>query len=380
MRNAKEKAEEISRLKSSFLANMSHELRTPMSGILGFAEILNNELVDPGYKEMAGIILKGGKRLTNTLNSILDLSKVEADKMELNFVCINLSGAVSETARLFEASVKEKGLTLKTEIEQNVYSKIDLRILDHALSNLIQNSIVYTEKGSITVSLNRKIIKGKDCAVLKVTDTGIGIPANYIDAIFEPFRQVSDGLSRRYEGTGLGLTLTKKFVEIMNGEIMVESKFGIGSTFTILFAALAKPENKSEKINMEKSDTETPPKQNSKKILLVEDDDLTLTTVRVILKNYCTLDSVTTGYEAIEMAKKNSYDVILMDIGLKGMNGLEATQEIKKLKGYEKTPIVAVTAYAMAGDKEKFLEGGCTHYISKPFKIKEFVETIQSLG
>ncbi|HEY5122825.1 MAG TPA: ATP-binding protein [Ignavibacteria bacterium] len=380
MRNAKEKAEEISRLKSSFLANMSHELRTPMSGILGFAEILNNELVDPGYKEMAGIILKGGKRLTNTLNSILDLSKVEADKMELNFECVNLSEAVSETARLFEASVKEKGLTLKTEIEQNIYSKIDLRILDHALSNLIQNSIVYTEKGSITISLNREMINDKDCAVLKVTDTGIGIPANYVDAIFEPFRQVSDGLSRKYEGTGLGLTLTKKFVEIMNGEISVESKFGVGSTFTVLFAATAESEKEVEKINMGKRDTETLPKQNSKKILLVEDDDLTLTTVRVILKNYCIIDSVSTGYEAIEMAKKNSYDVILMDIGLKGMNGLEATQEIKKLKGYEKTPIVAVTAYAMAGDKEKFLEGGCTHYISKPFKIKEFVETIQSLG
>jgi CheY-like chemotaxis protein len=154
----------------------------------------------------------------------------------------------------------------------------------------------------------------------------------------------------------------------------------VGSTFTVLFAATAESEKEVEKINMGKRDTETLPKQNSKKILLVEDDDLTLTTVRVILKNYCIIDSVSTGYEAIEMAKKNSYDVILMDIGLKGMNGLEATQEIKKLKGYEKTPIVAVTAYAMAGDKEKFLEGGCTHYISKPFKIKEFVETIQSLG
>ena len=379
MKKAKDKAEEMNRLKSSFLANMSHELRTPMSGILGFAEILYSELDDTGFKEMAGIILNGGKRLTKTLNSILDLSKVEADKMELKLECADLSGLIKESVSLFNASAKEKGLLLETELENNVYSNIDMRIFDHALSNLIQNAIVYTEKGKITVELKREVMNDKEYAVIKVIDTGIGIPENHLGAIFEPFRQVSDGLSRSYEGTGLGLSLTKKFVEIMNGNISVQSQFGKGSTFTVRFTALSQTENEVNNSKQEINNVKATKNPGDKKILLVEDDDLTLTTVRAILKNRCAIDSVTTGYDAIEMAKNNKYDVILMDIGLKGMSGLEAAQEIKKIPGYEKTPIVAVTAYAMIGDKEKFLEGGCTHYISKPFKINEFIETILNL-
>jgi PAS domain S-box-containing protein len=379
MRIAKEKAEEMNRLKSTFLANMSHELRTPMTGILGFADILYDELTDKGYKEMAGIILNGGKRLTSTLNSILDLSRVEADKMDLKLENINISKVVKDSVQLFDASAKEKGLFLHGDIEEDIYLEVDRRIFDHIITNLIQNAVVYTEKGDITVKLNRENVNAVENIILKITDTGIGIPDNLQDAIFEPFRQVSDGLARKFEGTGLGLTLTKKFVEILNGEIKVQSKLGAGSTFTVRLPLKYNSAKESNTQEPNSTKNLNPHKYMDKKILLVEDDSDTILTIQVILKNLCEMETVTNGYEAIEKTKKNKYDVILMDIGLKGMSGLDAAQEIKKLPGYKDTPIVAVTAYAMVGDKEKFLEGGCTHYISKPFDINEFKNTVAGL-
>ena len=378
MKMAKEKAEELNLLKSSFLANMSHELRTPMTGILGFSEILYSELSDPEFKEMAGMILKGGKRLTNTLNSILDLSRIEADKMDIKLEAINVGNIAKESVAFFEAAAKEKNLELIFDLKDEVFANLDNRIFEQILSNIIQNAITYTLKGSIVVKVIKENTNGSDLAAVKVTDTGIGIPENYLSAIFEPFRQVSSGLGRSYEGTGLGLTITKKFIELMDGTISVESKFGEGSTFTICFPSISEPSVKKEEIKLIEQEAKTI-MQNDKKILIVEDDDDNVMAIKIILRNICEIDSIDSGTGAIEMSKTNKYNLILMDIGLKGMNGLEAAQEIKKIPGYEKAPIVAVTAYAMVGDKEKFLQEGCTHYISKPFKAKEFREMVISL-
>jgi len=238
IKEALKRAEELNRMKSIFLANMSHELRTPMTGILGFAEILYNELHNTDQKEMAGIILRGGKRLTSTLNSILDLSRIEADKMELSSETVNLSDLATESVKFFEAAAKEKNLTIKAETENNVLAYIDYKIMEQVLSNLIQNAVAYTERGSIIVKVITEKVNDLDYSSVKVIDTGIGIPENYFKAIFEPFKQVSEGFGRRFEGTGLGLTITRKFVELMNGEIMVESELGKGSTFTVRFQSV----------------------------------------------------------------------------------------------------------------------------------------------
>jgi len=379
LKAAVEKAEEMNRIKTNFLANMSHELRTPMTGILGFADILSKTLEDPEQKEMAEVIFKGGKRLTGTLNMILDLSKIEAEKIDVNLKPCNLSEIILDSVKLFEMTAKEKHLELKCSIIENVFSLIDNRLMEQVLSNLIKNALIYTEKGSVTVSLE-KVKEGTDeFAQISVSDTGIGISEDALGIIFEPFRQVSEGWTRTFEGTGLGLTISKKFVELMNGTISVKSKLNQGTAFIVRFKI-------HDEIKKNRFDDDTQEnngniilKKKNVKTLLVEDDEFTVYTIKRILKDICIFDLTNSGIEAVKLAKENKYNVILMDIGLKGMDGLQATGEIRKIPGYEKTPIVALTAYAMEGDKERFFNGGCSHYLSKPFSNNELLNLINDI-
>lgn len=379
LRKAKEKAEEMNRIKSNFLANMSHELRTPMTGILGFADILSRTLKDPEHRDMADVIYKGGKRLTNTLNMILDLSKIEAEKITVNLELQNLYELVSGSVKLFEAAAKAKDIILKSELKENVFSIVDGRLFEQVLSNLIKNALTYTNEGRITVALSKVMTGGAEYAEVKVTDTGIGIPERSLDLIFEPFRQVSEGWTRSFEGTGLGLTISKKYVEMMKGEISVESKLNEGTVFTIRFKAVDSKGTNSFNLNHEHekhSEINIPIKKNT---LLVEDDELTVMTVTRVLKSICKIDVTNNGFDAIKLAEKNKYELILMDIGLKGMDGLETTKEIRKIAGYKDVPIVAITAYAMEGDREKFFKGGCSHYISKPFSNETLKKLVVEL-
>lgn len=379
LKAAKEKAEEMNRVKSNFLANMSHELRTPMTGIIGFADLLSKSLENPEQREMAEVIFKGGKRLTNTLNMILDLSKIEAEKIDVYLNPTDLSGAIINSVKIFEVNAKNKNIQLDYEIKDNLYSMIDGRLLEQVLSNLIKNALIYTNEGNIKVMLTKKRISGYDYAEIKVMDTGIGIPGESLDLIFEPFRQVSEGWTRSFEGTGLGLTISKKYVELMNGSISVESELNKGTTFTLLFKSIDSVSEKSVvKSGVLENDTEYQLKRK-KKTLLVEDDELTVLTIIKVLKNICDIEVTNNGNQAVDMARGNKYEVILMDIGLKGMDGVETTKEIRKIKGYEKVPIVAITAYAMEGDKEKFFSCGCSHYISKPFSNEVLRKTILEL-
>lgn len=379
LKSAVEKAEEMNRIKSNFLANMSHELRTPMTGILGFADILSKTLEDPEQKEMAEVIFKGGKRLTSTLNMILDLSKIEAEKIEVDLKPSSLSGIIAESIKLFEVTAKEKNLNLSYEIRDEIISLVDARLLDQVLSNLIKNAVIYTEKGSINVSLENKVIDNCEYAEISISDTGIGIPEKSLDVIFEPFRQVSEGWTRSFEGTGLGLTISKKFVELMNGNISVMSTVGKGTTFILRFKKLSEKEIVSGADGKESATSEILINKSNIKTLLVEDDEYTVYTIKRVLKDICTFDLTNNGYEAVKLAAKNKYDIILMDIGLKGMDGLEATKEIRKIPGYGETPIVALTAYAMEGDKEKFFLGGCSHYLSKPFSNSALIKLVNDI-
>jgi PAS domain S-box-containing protein len=388
---AKDKAEEMNRLKSSFLANMSHELRTPMSAILGFAELLSERLTDPELKEMSKIILHGGTRLTNTLNSILDLSRIEANKFDISLTPLNIIPPINETMKLFEAVAESKGIKMELISPwEKCIAEVDDKLLRQVFNNLLNNALKFTEVGKISVLFDAIVKDDFTQIIINVKDTGIGIRPEKLNIIFEPFRQVSEGLSRVYEGTGLGLTLTKKFVEAMNGEISVESEVGVGTTFTLKFKmydriqmaneplskkSFIKSEGKSRK----KSDILIKVASNLPNVLIVEDDLINLKAMKIFLKNLCNTDDTENGFEAIELAGKNKYDLILMDIGLKGLDGLEAAKEIKKIPGYENTPIVAVTAFAMAGDKEKILQYSCSHYISKPFEKEELVTLVKQL-
>lgn len=382
LKSAKEKAEEASRLKSNFFTNISHELRTPLVGILGFAEIIRDEVHQPEISNMAELILTSGKRLMETLNSVLDLSRIEANKMELKFAPVNLSLFVKDHLKLFEKIASDKGLLIGCEIkEQNIWANLDDQIFSQILNNLIGNAIKYTLKGSVTVEVGREKQNNKAKAVIKVIDTGIGIKKEFLTQIFEEFRQVSEGLNRHFEGTGLGLTITKRFVEMMSGKISVESELNKGSIFKVEFDEIQNPRStagiteESSKVSEQKFELTLLPE-----ILMVENDEVSRDITARFLKNICKITFAETGEKAIELAKQKKFRAILMDINLGlGLNGIETTKLIKQINGYENTPIIAVTAFAMAGEKDEFLRSGCTHYISKPFNKRDITALLIKL-
>lgn len=380
---AKEKAEELNRLKSVFLANISHELRTPLIGIIGYAEALYNEIESPEFKEMAYTLLKSGNRLKETLNLILDLSHIEAEKIDVSLSPYNLSKLIRDRAQAHYFAAREKGLNLQLSLDQDdIIINADERLLSQVIEHLIANAIKYTNKGEIVVSVIKKMENGSEYAIIKVKDTGIGISKENLNRIFEPFRQASEGLSRLYEGVGLGLTVAKKFIELMGGEISVESVVNKGSEFTIKFPVYSPITLSSFNFasNIEtKNLSITPTYKFSEETLLIEDDEPTANITRFYLTQICRTDWAKDAKTAIEMAQKKNYSIILVDINLgSGMSGIDAIKQIKKFPGYDKIPIVAVTAYALHGDREKFLKQGCTHYIAKPFEKEELTKLVES--
>ena len=233
---AKETAEEMSKVKSNFLANMSHELRTPLIAILGYTEILKTEIEHQEWNDMVSTIMQSGKRLLETLNLILDLSKVEADKVQINYSEINIAEEINDIVNMLGAVAQKKNLYLKSDLKNEiVLSKLDKRLLHSIITNLVNNAIKYTNKGGITIELGVLNSRGKNYAMIRVVDTGIGIAKEDQETIFNEFRQVSEGYNRNFEGAGLGLTIAKKFAEKMGGSISLESEVGKGSTFTVAF-------------------------------------------------------------------------------------------------------------------------------------------------
>jgi PAS domain S-box-containing protein len=370
---AKEKAEEMNRLKSNFLANMSHELRTPLVGIVGFAEFLCADLTNPELKEMAQAIYDSSKRLSETLNMILDLSKIETNNVAIIPEKFDAVTASLEIVNSFKEFANKKGIYLKSTFESPKFIvNLNIRSFRSILNNLVNNAIKFTNAGGVTVNLSQNNVDGKDFVAIKIIDTGIGISKKNHDVIFEEFRQVSEGFDRNFEGSGLGLSITKKLAEKLDGTLSVESELGKGSTFTVLLPLAEKlPTAATNRVDSEK---EIKPLESSHlpSVLIVDDDK----NINIIVKSYLhpkfDVTFVENAYDAIELIKQKKFDVVLMDINLKeGIDGKKATQSIRKIKGYENTPIVACTAYAMAGDKEEFLSGGCSHYISKPFSKED---------
>ncbi|MCE1166162.1 MAG: ATP-binding protein [Bacteroidetes bacterium] len=376
---AKEKAEEMNKLKTNFLANMSHELRTPLHGILGFAQILAEESMDEEQRNMIMTIYRSGKRLLETLNLILNFSRVDANKYELVYSIVNVSELVAEVTNLFLPTAENKSIILSADMpKDSLYAELDERLLRDILNNLINNAVKFTEKGSVTVKLR----SSRSSFIIEVADTGIGIPEDKYDVIFQEFRQESEGLSRNFEGTGLGLTLTKNYVELMKGSIKVESEVRKGTKFTVTLPVNIATDSflnvAEEKLEYE---TEIIPSPSvKKKILLVENDKVSAVLVKTYISKSYEVTTVTNGFDAVKSARENMFDAVLMDINLgEGLTGIQATQEIKNMKGYESVPIIAVTAFAMETDKDEFLKVGCSHYIAKPFDKSELLNLLNSI-
>jgi PAS domain S-box-containing protein len=385
LRKEKERAEKLSRIKSNFLANMSHELRTPMVGILGFSELLASVIEDSEQKQFAEMIHKGGTRLMRTLNQILDISLVESDKLELKISEFDIVSLINDVIHFFDLVAEKKSLYLKIDTDFNeLILKQDIGLTRQVLNNLINNAIKFTKNGGVSIKLNKELIEEKEFVVIRVIDTGIGIPSDKIDLIWEEFRQVSEGEGRSFEGTGLGLSLTKKFVELLGGKIIIEeSTLEKGSTFKLLLPVALNDTANFIPVNSETSVDAVVYQSNKNEtkledILYVEDDFSSGLLVKNNIKDICNIDIVTTGEEAVEIVKTKKYKAILMDINLgTGINGVTAAKEIRLINGYKNVPIVAITAFAMVGDKERFLEYGFNHYISKPFVKNEIVELVK---
>jgi len=234
--SARDRAEAASLVKSTFLANMSHEIRTPLNGILGFAELIQTEFEDPVIQKYSDIILSSGNRLLQTLSQILDLSRVESGKIDLVIERVQVDKVIEDVIALFSAVAKKKGLYFERQHGGDHFElKLDDQLFRNSLANLISNGIKFTKTGGITISTSVELINGNRFGTIRVSDTGIGIPEKYFESIFEDFQQVSEGMKREFEGTGLGLSLTKKFIQITGGNIRVESEPGFGATFILSF-------------------------------------------------------------------------------------------------------------------------------------------------
>ncbi|WP_337872701.1 PAS domain S-box protein [Ignavibacterium sp.] len=371
---AKTRAEETNRLKTNFLANMSHELRTPLVGILGCASMIEEDTKEQLTKELAGIINKSGQRLHETLNAILDLTRIETENLPVDLRAVNIVPVIRNTYENFVNEAKLKGLNLYLDIDkEEITAFADLNLLKSVVTHLFSNAVKYTEVGGVSL----RAFTNENKVIIKVVDTGIGIPDSYHDIIFEPFRQVSEGYNRQFEGSGLGLTLTKKYVQMMNGRIWFNSKLGEGSAFFVelnatdgeQISSIDKSKPISSSVNL-----------NSKKVLLVEDDPINIQTISAFIGNLVQLTALNNAGDAIEIVKNETFDLILMDIGLNGdKSGLDVVQEIRSLSQYHSTPIVAVTAFALDSDRDRMLSSGCTHYLAKPFPRQQLIDLIQEI-
>lgn len=384
LKHQMEIAEESSRLKSSILANVSHELRTPMTGILGMSQILSEELQDENLKQFVWKIQKSGERLMTTLNSILDLSEIESNSALINVTNYNIGRSVKILLTQYEKYAIERDLFFKYSVKnKNITALVDEKFMNQSIINLVDNAVKYTDSGGIEIIIDSFEEEGKTYAVFRVKDTGIGIELENKEIIFQEFRQASEGFSRSYEGTGLGLTLVKKMVELMNGRIEVESEPKKGSVFSIIVPGLImfdKKEIEEELIDVMIEKAQRKSKENNLQILLVEDSHINAEVAMNFLKDFSSVDYASEGTTALKLAGEKKYSLILMDINLgPGMDGVSVCTKIKQLEGYESVPVVAITGYALSGDKDNFLSLGFDFYIAKPFTKQQLIGEVSQI-
>ncbi|MES2457478.1 MAG: response regulator [Bacteroidota bacterium] len=369
---AKEQAEQGKRIKENFLANMSHEIRTPINGIIGIAHLLEKSDLNSEQKEMVGLLEISSNSLLGVINDILDLSKIEAGKFKINRTETDIFNLCNSVVNLLRVRAKEKKLDLRTEFDPELPHHIiaDSLRLNQILMNLIGNAIKFTSTGSVTLRVEILNRKGNNVRIkFSVIDTGIGIPKNSIDKIFETFEQADEQTTVKFGGTGLGLSIVKNLAKLKGGLLEVQSEDGKGSVFcfTNWYEVV-----KDVQVN-EKPVKEALTPFHKLKVLVAEDNPINKFLIIKILKDWqVDADVVENGKDALDKLKENDYDIILMDTFMPVMNGLDAIRLIREgyVPGKEKIPVITFSAAVMENDKKTAIDAGANDVISKPFELE----------
>ena len=375
LRKAKEMAEHSSKQKSQFLANMSHEIRTPLNAITGFISLLNKKETDPEKLKYLQVIKNSSDSLLQIISDVLDISKIENNMMEFEPVNFDPYKELITVAELFQVKAAEKGIVLSvrfnTNIPKNLYS--DILKIKQILSNLLSNAIKFTPTGSRVKCI---VCYAKGKLNIRVKDYGIGIPKEKHESIFNSFYQM-EGTTKKYGGTGLGLSISRQLAKMLGGELTLQSEEGKGSAFTL---SIIMPRGEEAQQEMQSFREEHAPLNGH--ILLVEDYEANRMFVGIILDNAgITYETANNGIEAIEKFKNGVYDLILMDENMPELGGIGATKAIREFEketGQKHTPIISLTANALKGDRERFLQAGMDDYISKPVEPDNLLSVIRS--